>query len=135
MGTSSYPGTTLAAQERHALAAALRQDSVQDVSRTLALYDQLVEAGRRDSDFAGAQRLIDSARPSPAFASYWSGVDERWWEFLKRNQDHDPIPDTLRLSGPHLVISAARTNEYLSPTASGCSAPRRATRTATAGRH
>jgi pimeloyl-ACP methyl ester carboxylesterase len=102
--TSSCPGTTLAAQERHALATALRQDSVQDVSRTLALYDQLVEAGRRDSDFAGAQRLIDSARPAPAFASYWSGVDERWWEFLKRNQDHDPIPDTLRLSCPHLAI-------------------------------
>jgi hypothetical protein len=37
----------LAAQERHALATALRQDSVQDVSRTLALYDQLVKAGRQ----------------------------------------------------------------------------------------
>lgn len=102
--TNSCPGTTLAVQERHALATALRQDSAQDVSRTLVLYDQLVEAGRRDSGFAEAQRLIDSARPSPAFASYWSGVDNRWWGFLKRNQDHDPIPDTLLLSCPHLAI-------------------------------
>jgi hypothetical protein len=62
----------------------------------LALYDRLVEAGRRDGDFAEAARIVSSARPSQAFLDYWSGMDQRLWEFLKRCQDHDPVPDALR---------------------------------------
>jgi pimeloyl-ACP methyl ester carboxylesterase len=31
-------------------------------------------------------------------------MDERLWEFLKRIQDHDPVPDALRLRCPHLAV-------------------------------
>ena len=31
-------------------------------------------------------------------------MDERLWEFLKRTQDHDPVPDALRLRCPHLAV-------------------------------
>ncbi|MGW5488729.1 alpha/beta hydrolase family protein [Streptosporangium sandarakinum] len=104
--TNSCPGTTPAVQERHALTGALRRAGadVGDTDRTLALYDRLVEAGRDGADFAAATRFVDSASPSPAFASYWAGVDERLWEFLRRKQDHDPIPDAARLRCPHLAI-------------------------------
>jgi uncharacterized protein len=103
--TSGCPGMTPAAQNRHALATALRQAGAQDADSTLALYDQLTAAGRHDSGFAEATRLVDSARPSPVFFSdYWYDMDEHVWGFLKRKQDHDPIPDALRLRCPHLAI-------------------------------
>ena len=102
--TNSCPGTTPAVQERHALANALRRASTptKDIAAALAVYDDLVEAGRRDSDFAEAARLVDTA--GIPFAGYWSDVDESLWEFLKRKQDHDPVPDALRLRCPHLAI-------------------------------
>jgi uncharacterized protein len=102
--TSGCPGMTPAAQERHSLAGALRRAGEQDADRMLALFDRLVEAGRRDGDFAEAARIVSSARPSQAFLDYWSGMDERLWEFLKRSQDHDPVPDALRLRCPHLAV-------------------------------
>jgi uncharacterized protein len=101
--TSGCPGMTPAAQERHTLAGALRRAGEQDADRMLALFDRLAEAGRRDGDFAEASRIVSSARPSRAFLDYWSGMDQRLWEFLKRSQDHDPIPDALRLRCPHLA--------------------------------
>jgi pimeloyl-ACP methyl ester carboxylesterase len=102
--TNSCPGTTPAVQERHALANALRRAGAptEDVAAALAVYDDLVEAGRRDGDFAEAARLVDTA--GEPFADYWSDVDEQLWEFLKRKQDHDPVPDALRLRCPHLAI-------------------------------
>ena len=33
--------------------------------------------------------------------AHWSDMDERLWEFLKRTQDHDPVPDALRLRCPN----------------------------------
>lgn len=102
--TNSCPGMTPAAQERHALATALRKAGAQDADSTLALYDRLVEAGRRGSGFAEAAQLVSSARPSPVFLDYWSGMDARLWGFLTRKQDHDPIPDALRLRCPHLAL-------------------------------
>jgi hypothetical protein len=102
--TSGCPGMTPAAQERHALARALRRAGEQDPDRMLALYDRLAEAGRRDGDFAEAARIVSSARPSQAFLDYWSGMDQRLWEFLKRTLDHDPVQDALRLRCPHLAV-------------------------------
>jgi pimeloyl-ACP methyl ester carboxylesterase len=67
-------------------------------------YDALIDAGRRDAGFAEATRLIDSAGFTPGLADYFADVDERVWEFLKRKQDHDPIPDALALRCPHLVL-------------------------------
>ncbi|GLY81368.1 alpha/beta hydrolase family protein [Actinoallomurus iriomotensis] len=101
--TNSCPGTTPAVQERHALANTLRRAGA-DVDDALALYDRLVAAGRRDAGFAEAARLIDSAGRPAVSCDYWTGVDERLWAFLKRKQDHDPVPDALRLRCPHLAI-------------------------------
>ena len=100
--TSDCPGMTPAAQERQSLAGALRRAGEQDADRMLALFDRLAEAGRRDGDFAEAARIVSSARPSQPFLDYWS--DMRLWEFLKRSQDHDPVPDALRLRCPHLAV-------------------------------
>jgi hypothetical protein len=101
---SGCPGMTPATQDRHSLAGELRRAGEQDADRMLALYDRLVEAGRRDGDFAEAARIVSSARPSQAFLDYWSGMDQRLWEFLKRCQDHDPVPDALRLRCPLLAV-------------------------------
>jgi pimeloyl-ACP methyl ester carboxylesterase len=105
--TNSCPATTPGVQERHALVNALRRADVpaRDIADASALYDDLIEAGRRDRDFDEATRLVDAAGNPPAFADhYWSPVDAALWEFLKRKQDHDPVPDARRLRCPHLAI-------------------------------
>jgi pimeloyl-ACP methyl ester carboxylesterase len=104
--TNSCPGMSPAAQDRHAMANMLRQGSgaaEQEIDAALALYDRLIEAGRRGADFAEATRLVDGGGNS-SIASYWTDVDERVWDFLKRKQDHDPIPDARRLRCPHLAL-------------------------------
>jgi pimeloyl-ACP methyl ester carboxylesterase len=102
--TNSCPGMTPAAQDRYALANAMRADggAAEDVDTALALYDRVVVAGRRGADFAEATRLLESA-PS-MLAEYWIDVDARVWEFLKRKQDHDPLPDVRGLRCPHLAL-------------------------------
>jgi pimeloyl-ACP methyl ester carboxylesterase len=70
----------------------------------LTVYDCLVEAARRDADFAEATRLVRSASVPRVFSDWWDEVDDRLWTFAKRKQDHDPIPDALRLRCPHLAI-------------------------------
>ncbi|WP_152603706.1 alpha/beta hydrolase family protein [Amycolatopsis rifamycinica] len=108
--TNGCPGMTPAAQDRHALATALQAIpgvTLHDAEVTLAVYDRLVEAGRRGADFAEATRLVQSfsipAAVEDLFDEYWSETDEHLWEFTKRKQDHDPIPDVLRLRCPHLA--------------------------------
>ncbi|MET9480696.1 alpha/beta hydrolase [Streptomyces sp. NPDC006638] len=103
--TNSCPGTTPAAQERHALANSLRARAAQrDTEGILALYDRLTEAGRRGAGFTEATELVDSAGSPSGLASYWAGMDERLWAFLARKQDHDPVRDAARLRCPHLAI-------------------------------
>ncbi|CCH31624.1 hypothetical protein BN6_43420 [Saccharothrix espanaensis DSM 44229] len=106
--TNGGPGTTPAVQDRYDLANALRRtEGITDdeVDAALAGYDRVVEAGRRDADFAEAARIAQS--PPTAFSEHAAEVDERLWRFLKRKQDHDPIPDALLLRCPHLVIFGA----------------------------
>lgn len=104
--TNSCPGMTPAIQDRYALVTALRQAgvsaSVRD--RETARYDALIEAGRRDAGYAEATRLVDPSGSPHGLAGYWADVDERVWAFLKRKQDHDPIPDALALRCPHLAV-------------------------------
>ncbi|MFJ6671352.1 alpha/beta hydrolase family protein [Actinosynnema sp. NPDC091369] len=106
--TNGGPGTTPAVQDRYALANVLRRTggiTDEGVDAALAAYDRVVEAGRRDADFAEAARLAQS--PPTAFAEHAAEVDEHYWEFLKRKQDHDPVPDVVRLRCPHLAIFGA----------------------------
>jgi len=105
--TNSCPGVTPAEQERYAVANAVKasgSQSQRDNADVLALYDRLVEAGRRGADFAEATRLVARAGHPPGLAAYWGDVDADGWEFLKRKQDHDPLPDACRLRCPHLAI-------------------------------
>ncbi|MEU1722723.1 alpha/beta hydrolase [Nonomuraea sp. NPDC005692] len=101
--TNSCPGMTPAAQDRHALANALRRGAAtaRPADGVLAWYDRLVDAGRKDLGFAEVAPLFDEEH---AFTGFWGDMDERLWEFQKRKQDHDPVPDTLRLRCPHLAI-------------------------------
>jgi pimeloyl-ACP methyl ester carboxylesterase len=109
--TNSCPGMSPAVQDRHALANVLRQRagaSPDDIAAALAVHDRLVDAGRRNADHGEAVRLLESASvPVPVkdlLGEYWSGSDERLWEFIKRKQDHDPLLDALRLRCPHLAV-------------------------------
>ncbi|MEU1371748.1 alpha/beta hydrolase [Streptomyces sp. NPDC005803] len=105
--TNSCPGTSPAVQERYALANHLRETplhSQSDIGRTLDLYDRLIEAGRRDADFATALQLVDAAGNPPGLAYYWADIDEHLWGFLKRKQDHDPTGDLRGLRCPHLAF-------------------------------
>jgi pimeloyl-ACP methyl ester carboxylesterase len=105
--TSGCPGMTPEAQERHALPGALRRAGVtapQDITDALALWDRIVESGRRGAGFAEMTRLVQSAVKPSAFADLWAEMDEPLWEFTKRTQDHDPIPDALRLRCPYLAV-------------------------------
>ncbi len=110
MITNSCPGVTPAAQERYALAHALhlQHHAQQDIDSSLALFDRLVEAGRRDATFTEVKQLVESAGRKASLADYWADVDERLWEFLKHKQDHDPGPDALRLHCPHLAVFGGR---------------------------
>ncbi|QQQ78328.1 alpha/beta hydrolase [Saccharothrix sp. 6-C] len=106
--TNGGPGTTPAVQDRYALANALRRTegiTDEEVDAALAGYDRVVEAGRRDADFAEALRIAQS--PPTAFSEHAAEVDERLWAFLKRKQDHDPVPDAVRLRCPHLALFGA----------------------------
>jgi pimeloyl-ACP methyl ester carboxylesterase len=105
--TNSCPGMTPAAQERYALVGALRRSGAvapDELDKALSLFDQIMDAGRRDSDLAAAQRLIHSSDVPPAFLEYWADLDERLWEFIKRKYDHDPLPDAAHLRCPHLAL-------------------------------
>lgn len=105
--TNSCPGVSPAVQERYALANYLREirmDSQRAVDRTLDLYDRLIEAGRRDADFATAEHLVEAAGRPSGLSYYWADIDERLWGFLKRKQDHDPTRDLSGLRCPHLAF-------------------------------
>ncbi|MFD7713410.1 alpha/beta hydrolase family protein [Streptomyces sp. NPDC059786] len=104
--TSSCPGTTPAEQERHALAESLRDAAGRpETDAALALYDRLVEAGRRDADHAEARTLLGDTGTPPGSADLWeAATDARFWRFLKRKQDHDPLADAVRLRCPHLAV-------------------------------
>ncbi|MFH8469219.1 alpha/beta hydrolase family protein [Streptomyces sp. NPDC017991] len=138
--TNSCPGVSPAVQERYALANHLREThpgSRADTESTLALYDRLVEAGRRDADFATALRLVDTAGRPPGLAYYWADLDDRLWTFLKRKQDHDPTTDLVGLRCPHLaffggqdrVVPVADSLHVLGAALCHAKRPRRATLT------
>ncbi|MET7462331.1 alpha/beta hydrolase [Nonomuraea sp. NPDC005501] len=104
--TNSGPATTPAVQERHALLNRLRQAGAapRDAGTALALYDALVDAGRRGAGFAAAARLVEAGGGPSTLGDHWAGMDERLWGFLSRKQDHDPLPDVHRLRCPHLAL-------------------------------
>ncbi|NUT99295.1 MAG: alpha/beta hydrolase [Saccharothrix sp.] len=114
--TNAGPGMTPALQDRYAMANVLRRtEGITDdeVDAGLATYDRIIDAGRRDADFAEVSQIAQ--HPRTAFSEYAAQVDERLWTFLKRKQDHDPIPDAMRLRCPHLAIFGA--NDDMVPVA------------------
>lgn len=103
--TNGCPGVSPAVQDRFGLANVLRDDGigVDDLEAALATYDALVEAGRRDAGFAEVLLLLIQTGP-PFLARYLGEVDEETWTFLKRKQDHDPVPDFQALRSPCLAL-------------------------------
>ncbi|UJW35737.1 hypothetical protein L3Q67_19240 [Saccharothrix sp. AJ9571] len=101
MVINSCPCTTPAV---HALAGALSRGTPGDRDAAPAAYGELVEAGRRGADVAEASQMIHAARVLREYGDFWAELDERLWEFTKREQGHDPIPDVLRLHCPHLAL-------------------------------
>jgi uncharacterized protein len=104
--TNSCPGMTPALQERHALAGALQRSGVaqDEIDKAMDRYDHIVDAGRRDCDLHEVEHLMSFPDMPPAFVDYWADLDEHLWEFLKRKNDHDPLPDAAQLRSPHLAI-------------------------------
>ena len=78
-----------------------------DVRMALTTYDCLVEAGRRDANLTEVQPLLATPGGRILTSRYWNDLDERLWEFEKRKQDHNPIPDVLGLRCPHLALFGA----------------------------
>jgi hypothetical protein len=107
--TNSGPATTPARQNRYAFETAVRAGDVSeaDVRTALTTYDRLVEAGRRDANFTEVQRLLATPGGHILTSQYWSDLDQRLWEFEKRKQDHNPIPDVLGLRCPHVALFGA----------------------------
>ncbi|QFZ19222.1 alpha/beta hydrolase family protein [Saccharothrix syringae] len=97
------PGMTPAEQDRYAFENFTRRAGG-DVEAVLAVYDRVVEAARRGADFAEATRLATAPGVPPEFTENWDDVDERLWGFLKRKQDHDPVPDIAGLRCPLLAV-------------------------------
>lgn len=104
--TNAGPGTTPAEQDRYAIWTVLRADGVDDldVEACLALYDQLVAAGRWGAGYREAAALLDVSPATGVLGRYGFELDEPTWEFLKRKQDHDPVPDLHLLRCPHLAL-------------------------------
>jgi pimeloyl-ACP methyl ester carboxylesterase len=105
--TNSCPGMTPAVQDRFALhnAFSAPDASAADVERALAVYDAVVDAGRRGSEFADVSLLVERADdPAGLMTEYWAELDAPTWTFLRRKQDHDPLPDQRALRCPHLAI-------------------------------
>jgi hypothetical protein len=101
--TNSCPGMTPAEQDRFGLANVLRKDglSADDVVHALALYDAVVEAGRGGADFADLTAVVGKLGDPHGVCS---DLDAPAWEFFKRKQDHDPLPDVRAVRCPLLAI-------------------------------
>lgn len=61
-------------------------------------------AGRRDASFAEIDTLLTASPMHRVLTEYRLTLDEAEWEFTKRKQDHDPVPDLLGLRCPHLAM-------------------------------
>lgn len=104
--TNSGPGVSQAAQERWAMAYALRADRVPepDVEACLAVYDRLVLDGRRGATFAELSSWLDVEPAWQLISRYGPALDAPTWEFVTLVMGHDPVPDRERLACPHLAI-------------------------------
>ncbi|MEV5831572.1 alpha/beta fold hydrolase [Spirillospora sp. NPDC052242] len=135
---NSCPGTTPAVQERYALANTLQADglaSPQHIDRSLALYDRLVEAGRRDAGFAEATRLIAAAGEASDIAAYWADVDEDLGDSSNASRIMVLCRTRCGCAARTWRSSEERTNWCPLPTAFGCSVPWPVIATVLRGRH
>ena len=99
---NSCPGMTPAEQDRFGTTNWLREQGATDEEIALAAahYDVLLEAGRRGAAFAEIRSLLADVDDR---YELWSDLDAPTWEFLKRKQDHDPLPDMRALHCPVLA--------------------------------
>jgi pimeloyl-ACP methyl ester carboxylesterase len=98
--TTSCPGMSPGAQDRHALVGLLGARS--DRADVLALYDQLIQAARQEQDYPQVRTLLSSSAAYPALAAAIGDMDEALWRFWSRKQPHDPLVDARALRSPWL---------------------------------
>jgi hypothetical protein len=100
---NSCPGMTPGAQDRFGTTNWLRKEGATEgeIAEAAARYDAVGEAGRRGAGFAEVSALLaDYDDPY----ELWVDLDERSWEFMRRKQDHDPLPDLRALRCPVLAV-------------------------------
>jgi pimeloyl-ACP methyl ester carboxylesterase len=102
---NSCPGMTPARQDRFGLGNLLRRDGLADgdVERALATYDAIVVAGRRGAGLDEVAGLVMDS----GLGEYFDGMDAATWQFLRRKQDHDPLPDLRAVRCPVLLTYGA----------------------------
>ncbi len=104
--TNAGPGVGPAAQERWAMAHALRSDRIPepDVEACLAIHDRVMLAGRRGTTFAELSSWLDLEPAWQLVSRYGPPLDAPTWEFVTLVMGHDPALDRERLACPHLAI-------------------------------
>jgi hypothetical protein len=94
---------TPGAQDRFGTTNWLRKEGAteSEIADAAARYDAVVDAGRHGAGFAEVSALLaDYDDPY----ELWSDLDERSLEFMKRKQDHDPLPDLRAARCPVLAV-------------------------------
>ena len=104
--TNAGPGVGPAAQERWAMAQAMRADGVaeSDIEDCRAVYDRLVRDGRRGTSYAEVSSWLDTEPAWRLISRYGPALDPPTWRFITLVIGHDPAPDRERLACPHLAI-------------------------------
>jgi uncharacterized protein len=107
--TSSGPGVTPAAQERHALGAKLAVEGVApaDVAGALARYDGLVDVARAGAGRAALDAVVAAPSPVPLAGHVFVPADDAELELMRRWLDHDPRAALERIRCPVLAVFGA----------------------------
>ena len=96
--TTSCPGVTPGAQDRHAVAVEVADS--RDGDEVLAAYDQVMAA----SHYASA---LGTLKAVPRLRNLLGELSEQEWAFLTRKQDYDPIRDADNITCPWLAVYGA----------------------------
>jgi uncharacterized protein len=107
--TTGCPAVTPARQNRFALRNAAIAAPLEPrlVDAVIAVFDQMTRIARHDASYDELLALLDSDG-GRVLTENWGDLEPDDWEFEKRKQDHDPIPDIAGLLAPcHALLGGA----------------------------
>ncbi|MEM7344702.1 MAG: alpha/beta hydrolase, partial [Chloroflexota bacterium] len=101
---NSGPGVPPVEQDRYGMEQVNRAagESEATISQALTLYDEVMEANRKDQPFEQIASLV-TARGNAAWDRYFY-FEPGAWAFLKRNFEYDPLPALRGTTCPVLAI-------------------------------